>query len=90
MAEFLGGWDKHRSVQTPVFFGNPAALAVSPGELECQPGEVQGQKHFSLKEIPPITPLFITISEETDAITALAEAGEKQFIMAAILDKTVF
>lgn len=74
IAGFLGGWDKHRSAQTPEFFGKPVALAIAPGELECLPREVQGQKDFILKEIPPITPLFIRISEEMDALTALAEA----------------
>lgn len=76
----LGGWDKHRSAQTPGFFGTPAALAIAPGELERLPGEVQGQKHFILEEIPPITPLFIRISEDVDALTALAETIRKKTV----------
>lgn len=42
IAGFLGGWDKHRSVQTPGFFGRAVALAVAPGRLERLSGEAQG------------------------------------------------
>lgn len=49
--------------------------------------KMQGKKHFILKEIPPITPLFIRISEDTDALTALADPSGKQFITAQLPDK---